>query len=114
MWLFDTDIHANAKGYEFLAMQMLRKTGGGVIWGTRYVATVRFHTEGVEAELYGRLMEGKKGRGFPFGLYQADFKRNILKTKDREDSRNKWLEQFGWEIARVVEQAVKNVLAEAM
>ena len=24
---FDTDIHANAKGYEFLAMQMLRKTG---------------------------------------------------------------------------------------
>jgi len=24
---FDTDIHANARGYEFLAMQMLRKTG---------------------------------------------------------------------------------------
>ena len=24
---YDTDIHANAKGYEFLAMQMLRKTG---------------------------------------------------------------------------------------
>ena len=24
---FDTDIHANAKGYEFLAMQMLKKQG---------------------------------------------------------------------------------------
>ena len=24
---YDTDIHANAKGYEFLAMQVLRKQG---------------------------------------------------------------------------------------
>ena len=31
--------------------------------GDKYVATVRFHMEGVEAELYGRLMEGKKEAG---------------------------------------------------
>ena len=79
--------------------------------GDKYVATVRFHTEGVEADLYGRLMEGKKEAG----LSVPDFIKQILKeyfeNKDREDSRNEWLEQFGWEIARVVEQAVRNCIS---
>ena len=79
--------------------------------GDKYVATVRFHTEGVEADLYGRLMEGKKEAG----LSVPDFIKQILKeyfeNKDREDSRNEWIEQFGWEIARVVEQAVRNCIS---
>jgi hypothetical protein len=79
--------------------------------GDKYVATVRFHTEGVEADLYGRLMEGKKEAG----LSVPDFIKQILKeyfeNKDREDSRNEWLEQFGWEIAKVVERAVRNCIS---
>ena len=79
--------------------------------GDKYVATVRFHTEGVEADLYGRLMEGKK----EVGLSVPDFIKQILKeyfeNKDREDSRNEWLEQFGWEIAKVVERAVRNCIS---
>ena len=79
--------------------------------GDKYVATVRFHTEGVEAELYGRIMEGKKEAG----LSVPDFIKQILKeyfeNKDREDSRNEWLEQFGWEIAKVVERAVRNCIS---
>ena len=79
--------------------------------GDKYVATVRFHTEGVEADLYGRLMEGKKEAG----LSVPDFIKQILKeyfeNKDREDSRNEWLEQFGWEIAKVVERTVRNCIS---
>ena len=79
--------------------------------GDKYVATVRFHTEGVEADLSGRLMEGKKEAG----LSVPDFIKQILKeyfeNKDREDSRNEWLEQFGWEIAKVVERAVRNCIS---
>ena len=79
--------------------------------GDKYVATVRFHTEGVEADLYGRLMEGKKEAG----LSVPDFIKQILKeyfeNKDREDSRNEWLEQFGWEIAKVVERAGRNCIS---
>ena len=79
--------------------------------GDKYVATVRFHTEGVEADLYGRLMEGKKEAG----LSVPDFIKQILKeyfeNKDREDSRNEWLEQFGWEISKVVERAVRNCIS---
>ena len=39
----------------------------------KYVATVRFHTEGVEADLYGRLMEGKRKRGFLFRIISSRF-----------------------------------------
>ena len=42
--------------------------------GDKFVATVRFHTEGVEAELYGRLMEGKKEAG----LSVPDYMKQIL------------------------------------
>ena len=41
--------------------------------GDKYVATVRFHTEGVEAELYGRLMEEKKRRDFLFRIISSRF-----------------------------------------
>ena len=79
--------------------------------GDKYVATVRFHTEGVEAELYGRIMEGKKEAGLSVPDYIKQILKEYFENKDREDSRNKWLEQFGWEIARVVEQAVKKCIS---
>lgn len=79
--------------------------------GDKYVATVRFHTEGVEAELYGRLMEGKKEAGLSVPDYIKQILKEYFENKDREDSRNEWLEQFGGEIARVVEQAVKKCIS---
>ena len=51
--------------------------------GDKFVATVRFHTEGVEAELYGRLMEGKKEAG----LSVPDYMKQIL--KEYQDGREK-------------------------
>lgn len=79
--------------------------------GDKYVATVRFHTEGVEAELYERLMEGKKEAGLSVPDYIKQILKEYFENKDREDSRNEWLEQFGGEIARVVEQAVKKCIS---
>lgn len=37
--------------------------------------------------------------------------KEYFENKDREDSRNEWLEQFGEEITRVVEQAVRNCIS---
>ena len=79
--------------------------------GDKYVATVRFHTEGVEADLYGRLMEGKKEAGLSVPDYIKQILKEYFENKDREDSRNEWLEQFGWEIAKVVERAVRNCIS---
>lgn len=79
--------------------------------GDRYVATVRFHTEGVEAELYGRLMEEKKEAGLSVPDYIKQILKEYFENKDREDSRNEWLEQFGWEIAKIVEQAIRNCIS---
>lgn len=78
--------------------------------GDKYVATVRFHTEGVEAELYDRLMEGKEEAGLSVPDYIKQILKEHFENKDREDSRNEWLEQFGVEIAGVVEQAVRKCI----
>lgn len=78
--------------------------------GDKYVATVRFHTEGVEAELYGRLMKGKKEAGLSVPDYIKQILKEYFENKDREDSRNEWLEQFGGEITGIVEQAVRNCI----
>ena len=79
--------------------------------GDKNVATVRFHTEGVEAELYGRLMEGKKEAGLSVPDYIKQILKEYFENKDWEDSRNEWLEQFGWEIAKVVERTVRNCIS---
>lgn len=79
--------------------------------GDKYVATVRFHTEGVEAELYRKLMDGKKEAGLSVPDYIKQILKEYFENKDREDSRNEWIEQFGWEIAKVVEQAVRNCIS---
>ena len=79
--------------------------------GDKYVATVRFHTEGVEAELYGRLMEGKKEAGLSVPDYIKQILKEYFENKDQEDSRNEWLEQFGREITGIVERVVRNCIS---
>lgn len=58
--------------------------------GDKFVATVRFHTEGVEAELYRRLMDGKREAG----LFMPDYIKQILKEyfedRDRRDKQDGW------------------------
>lgn len=75
--------------------------------GDKYVATVRFHTEGVEAELYRRLMEGKKEAGLSVPDYIKQILKEYFENKDREDEQSEWLERFLEEMADVVEQAVR-------
>ena len=79
--------------------------------GDKYVATVRFHTEGVEAELYDSLMEGKKEAGISVPDYIKQILKEYFESKDREYSRNEWLKQFGVEITGIVERAVRNCIS---
>ena len=72
--------------------------------GDKYVATVRFHTEGVEAELYGRLMEGKKEAGLSVPDYIKQILKEYFENKDQEDSRNEW-------ITGIVERVVRNCIS---
>ena len=75
--------------------------------GDKYVATVRFHTEGVEAELYRRLMDGKKEAGLSVPDYIKQILKEYFENKDRENEQSEWLERFLEEMADVVEQAVR-------
>ena len=79
--------------------------------GDKYVATVRFHMEGMEAELYGRLMEGKKEAGLSVPDYIKQILKEYFENKDRESSWNEWLEQFGREITGIVERVVRNCIS---
>lgn len=78
--------------------------------GDKYVATVRFHTEGVEAELYRRLMEGKKEAGLSVPDYIKQILKEYFEHKDREDEQNEWLERLREEIVDAVEQAVRKYI----
>lgn len=80
--------------------------------GDKYVATVRFHTEGVEAELYGRLMDGKREAGLSVPDYIKQILKEYFQNKDREDEQNEWLEQFREEIVAAVEQAIRKCIRE--
>lgn len=53
--------------------------------GDRYVATVRFHTEGVEAELYQRLLDGKRDSGLSVPDYIKRILAEHFANKDRQD-----------------------------
>lgn len=75
--------------------------------GDKYVATVRFHTEGVEAELYRKLMDGKKEAGLSVPDYIKQILREYFENKDREDEQSEWLERFLEEMADIVEQVVR-------
>lgn len=78
--------------------------------GDKYVATVRFHTEGVEAELYGRLMDGKREAGLSVPDYIKQILKEYFRDKDKEDEQNEWLERFREEMANVVEQTVRKCI----
>ena len=75
--------------------------------GDKYVATVRFHMEGVEAELYRRLMDGKKEAGLSVPDYIKQILKEYFENKDRENEQSEWLERFLEEMADVVEQVVR-------
>jgi len=79
--------------------------------GDKYVATVRFHTEGVEAELYGRLMDGKREAGLSVSDYIKQILKEYFRDKDKEDEQNEWLERFREEMANVVEQTVRKCIS---
>lgn len=79
--------------------------------GDKYVATVRFHTEGVEAELYGRLMDGKREAGLSVPDYIKQILKEYFRDKDKEDEQNEWLERFREEMADVVEQTVRKCIS---
>ena len=78
--------------------------------GDKYVATVRFHTEGVEARLYGKLMDGKKEAGLSVPDYIKQILKEYFEDKEREDKQSKWLERFREELADAVEQAVRKCI----
>ncbi len=80
--------------------------------GDKYVATVWFHTDGVEAELYGRLMDGKREAGISVPDYIKQILKEYFQDKDREDEQNEWLERFRKEMADAVEQAVRKCIRE--
>lgn len=78
--------------------------------GDKYVATVRFHTEGVEAELYRKLMDGKKEAGLSVPDYIKQILKEYFENKDREDEQSERLERFLEEMADVVEHAVRKCI----
>lgn len=62
--------------------------------GDRFVATVRFHTEGVEAELYQRLLEGKREAGLSVPDYIEQILAKYFADEDRRHMQDGLLEQF--------------------
>lgn len=75
--------------------------------GDKFVATVRFHTEGVEAELYRRLMDGKREAGLSMPDYIKQILKEYFEDRDRRDKQDGWLGQFRREMAADIEQAVR-------
>lgn len=78
--------------------------------GDRYVATVRFHTEGVEAELYQRLLDGKRDSGLSVPDYIKRILAEHFANKDRQDNQKELLEQFRAELLTDMESVVRNCI----
>ena len=76
------------------------------------MATVRFHTEGVEAELYRRLMDGKDEAGLSVPDYIKQILKEYFDGRDRREEQSGWLEQFQKETVGAVEQAVRKCIRE--
>ncbi len=64
----------------------------------------------MEAELYGRLMDGKREAGLSMPDYIKQILKEYFEDRDREDEHNEWLERFWEEMANVVEQAVRKCI----
>lgn len=76
--------------------------------GDRYVATVRFHTEGVEAELYQRLLDGKRDSGLSVPDYIKRILAEHFANKDRQDNQKELLEQFRADFLTDMERVIRN------
>ena len=62
--------------------------------GDKFVATVRFHTEGVEAGLYQRLLEGKKEAGLSLPDYIKQILAEYFEGEDKRREQAELVEQF--------------------
>ena len=78
--------------------------------GDRYVATVRFHTEGVEAELYQRLLDGKRDSGLSVPDYIKRILAEHFANKDRQDNQKELLEQFRADFLTDMERVIRNCI----
>lgn len=78
--------------------------------GDKYVATVRFHTEGVEAELYQRLLDGKRDSGLSVPDYIKRILAEHFANKDRQDNRKELLEQFRADFLTDMERVIRNCI----
>lgn len=78
--------------------------------GDRYVATVRFHTEGVEAELYQRLLDGKRDSRLSVPDYIKRILAEHFANKDRQDNQKDLLEQFRAELLTDMESVIRNCI----
>lgn len=78
--------------------------------GDRYVATVRFHTEGVEAELYQRLLDGKRDSGLSVPDYIKRILAEHFANKDRQDNQKELLEQFRVDFLTDMERVIRNCI----
>ena len=78
--------------------------------GDRYVATVRFHTEGVEAELYQRLLDGKRDSGLSLPDYIKRILAEHFANKDRQDNQKELLEQFRADFLTDMERVIRNCI----
>lgn len=78
--------------------------------GDRYVATVRFHTEGVEAELYQRLLDGKRDSGLSVPEYIKRILEEYFANKDRQDNQKELLEQFRADFLTDMERVIRNCI----
>ncbi|MBO5484589.1 MAG: hypothetical protein J5979_05220 [Lachnospiraceae bacterium] len=78
--------------------------------GDRYVATVRFHTEGVEAELYQKLLDGKRDSGLSVPDYIKRILAEHFANKDRQDNQKELLEQFRADFLTDMERVIRNCI----
>lgn len=78
--------------------------------GDRYVATVRFHTEGVEAELYQRLLDGKRDSRLSVPDYIKRILAEHFANKDRQDNQKELLEQFRADFLTDMERVIRNCI----
>ena len=82
--------------------------------GDKYVATVRFRMEGVEAKLYGRIMEGKKEAGLSVPDYIKQILTEYFANKDRLDKQKEIMIQFREEMLSEMKQTFRECFSEHM
>ena len=77
--------------------------------GDKFVATVRFHTEGVEAELYQRLLEGKKEAGISLPDYIKQILAEYFEGENKRREQAGLVEQFQGECREMMAGIEKKI-----